>query len=68
MARTRFWVSGYTNDVMAYVPSRRVLLEGGYEGADSMVYYGLPAPWDPRVEELIVQDIVEQVNELRQTE
>ena len=26
------WISAYTNDVMAYIPSKRVLLEGGYEG------------------------------------
>lgn len=59
------WVAGYTNDVMAYVPSRRVLLEGGYEGGDSMIYYGLPAPWDPRIEDFIVQNAIEEVNKLR---
>ncbi len=39
------WVASYSNDVMAYIPSRRVLKEGGYEGGGSMVYYGLPAHW-----------------------
>ena len=29
----QIWVAGYANDVMAYIPSRRVLIEGGYEGA-----------------------------------
>src|SRR5262249_29231500 len=43
------WVAGYTNDVMAYIPSLRVLKEGGYEGGGAMVYYGLPAFWGPRV-------------------
>jgi hypothetical protein len=47
------WVSGYANDVMAYIPSARVLREGGYEGATSMVYYGLPAVWGPRVEDVV---------------
>lgn len=28
------WVAGYPNDVMAWIPSRRVLAEGGDEGAD----------------------------------
>jgi neutral ceramidase len=50
------WVMGYANDVMAYIPSVRVLREGGYEGATSMVYYGLPSVWSPRVEELIVAE------------
>jgi hypothetical protein len=48
------WVMGYANDVMAYIPSLRVLKEGGYEGGGAMLYYGLPTVWGPRVEELIV--------------
>jgi hypothetical protein len=50
----RLWVAGYSNDVFGYVPSRRVLREGGYEGADAMVYYGRPAPFTDDVEELII--------------
>lgn len=50
----RTWVAGYSNDVMAYVPSLRVLKEGGYEGGDSNVYYGLPALWSGQIEETIV--------------
>jgi neutral ceramidase len=49
----RTWVSAYCNDVMAYIPSLRVLKEGGYEGGGAMVYYGLPAPWSENVEEQI---------------
>ncbi|MCU0960517.1 MAG: neutral/alkaline non-lysosomal ceramidase N-terminal domain-containing protein [Pirellulaceae bacterium] len=52
------WVAGYANDVMAYIPSRRVLAEGGYEGGGAMVYYGLPGPWSPDVERLIVDAVV----------
>ncbi len=26
------WVCGYNNDLLSYVPSRRVLQEGSYEG------------------------------------
>src|SRR5690606_4759406 len=44
------WVAGYSQDVMAYIPSRRVLLEGGYEGGGAMVYYGHPAAWSEEVE------------------
>jgi hypothetical protein len=51
----RTWVAGYTNDVMAYIPSLRVLKEGGYEGGGAMVYYGLPTVWGPYIEELIVK-------------
>jgi neutral ceramidase len=57
---TRTWVAGYSNDVMAYIPSRRVLLEGGYEGGGAMVYYGLPSIWGPEVEETIVKEVHRQ--------
>ncbi|CAN5533371.1 hypothetical protein BH11PLA2_BH11PLA2_39350 [soil metagenome] len=48
------WVTGYANDVMAYIPSERVLKEGGYEADSSMIYYGLPSKWKPGLEEKIV--------------
>ncbi len=60
----RTWVAGYTNDVMAYIPSRRVLGEGGYEGGGAMVYYGLPTVWAPQVEEMIVGAVHKQIQEL----
>jgi hypothetical protein len=60
------WVAGYSNDVMAYIPSLRVLKEGGYEGAGAMVYYGLPTVWSPRIEELIVTAVRNQVKKVRQ--
>jgi len=57
------WVAGYCNDVMAYIPSRRVLIEDippraskrwGYEGNTSMMVYGLPAQrWAEDVEDVI---------------
>lgn len=51
------WVAGYSNDVMAYIPSRRVLAEGGYEGSTSMVYYGLPGDWHESIEQSIVKAV-----------
>jgi hypothetical protein len=59
------WVAGYANDVMAYIPSLRVLKEGGYEGGGSMPIYGLPAVWGPRIEELIVAEVHRQVEGAR---
>jgi hypothetical protein len=50
------WVAGYSNDVMAYIPSARVLKEGGYEGGGAMLYYGLPSAWADHVEDLIVEE------------
>jgi neutral ceramidase len=53
------WVAGYSNDVMAYIPSARVLMEGGYEGATSMIYYGLPTIWSTDVEDHISRAVQE---------
>jgi hypothetical protein len=61
------WVMGYANDVMAYIPSSRVLKEGGYEGATSMIVYGLPSVWGPQVEERIVAEVKRQAASVRHT-
>ena len=50
-------IAGYSNDVMSYIPSLRVLKEGGYEAADSMIYYGQPGPYDEDAEERIFTTI-----------
>ena len=47
------WVAAYSNDVMAYIPSLRVLKEGGYEGTLGMWEYGHRAPFTETVEERI---------------
>ena len=53
----RMWTAGYSNDVFAYVPSLRVLKEGGYEGGDAMIYYGRPGPFADNVEDLIIRKV-----------
>jgi len=53
----RMWVAGYSNDVFGYVPSLRVLREGGYEGGDAMIYYARPGPFNEQVEELIISKV-----------
>ena len=55
--KQRLWVAGYCNDVFGYVPSLRVLREGGYEGGDAMIYYGRPGPFGDAVEDLIVEKV-----------
>jgi neutral ceramidase len=53
------WVSGYSNDVMAYIPSLRIWKEGGYEGGGAMVYGSHPARWGANAEEHIVGTVKE---------
>ena len=61
LGSSNIWVAAYCNDVMAYIPSKRVLEEGGYEGGGAMVYYGLPASWSPEVEETIFAALARRI-------
>jgi len=51
------FVAGYSNDVMSYIPSVRILREGGYEAESSMIYYGMPGPYSEDVEESIIGSV-----------
>ncbi len=64
LGSSKTWVSAYANDVMAYIPSVRVLKEGGYEGGGAMLYYGLPAPWAESVEDDVIAAVARQVREV----
>jgi len=56
---------GYANNVMTYIPSERILKEGGYEGQTSMWVYGHHGTWSTGIEERIVNEVVRQVKLLR---
>jgi hypothetical protein len=58
------WVAGYCNDVMTYIPTRRVLEEGGYEGVDAIKFTALPGPWAPTIEERIVGKVHDLVRSM----
>jgi neutral ceramidase len=51
----QLWVAAYCNDVFGYLPSARVLAEGGYETRG--LYSGGAGLFDPRAEGVIVQKI-----------
>lgn len=57
----RLWVTGYANHAPCYIPSERVLKEGGYEGGGAMIYYDQPAPFAPGLEDKIVDAVKEQI-------
>lgn len=54
---SRFWINAYANDVPCYIPSERILTEGGYEGGGAMTFYGWPTRIAPGVENLIVDAV-----------
>ena len=53
----RLWINGWSNDVPSYIPSQRVLAEGGYEADFSQIYYALPSRYDPALEDIIVNQV-----------
>lgn len=59
--RTRCWVVAYANDVSAYIPSERILREGGYEGGGAMVWYDQPTAFAPGLEDRVVQAVRTQL-------
>lgn len=59
------WVCGYANEMVAYIPSRRVWEEGGYEGGPHLDEYGRPAwRWAGDIEERIGKAVLKIVSEL----
>lgn len=59
------WVFGYNNDLTSYVPSHRVLKEGGYEGVTGMFEYGHRASYTDTVEERITTKVEELMQQAK---
>jgi hypothetical protein len=53
----RLWLAAYCNDVFGYLPSARVLAEGGYETRG--LYAGGIGVFDPRAQEVLVARVRE---------
>jgi hypothetical protein len=60
---SRLWLNAYCNDVPCYIPSKRILKEGGYEGEGAMIYYDRPTRFTPAVEDMIINTVHELLPE-----
>jgi acetyl esterase/lipase len=61
------WVLGYVDDMISYIPSRRVWEEGGYEGGSNLYEYGRPAlRWAGDVEDRIASTVRKLVKQVRE--
>jgi hypothetical protein len=58
---SRVWLHGYANDFCCYIPSERLLKEGGYGGGGEINYFALPATLQSGVENRIVAEVRRQV-------
>jgi neutral ceramidase len=59
------WVAGYANDMFGYVPTARVLRDGGYEGTRSVLWSALPTPFAETTEERVMDGVDRLVEQLR---
>ena len=61
------WVLGYADDMISYIPSRRVWDEGGYEGGANLFEYGRPAfRWAGDIENRIAATVHQLVKQVRE--
>ncbi len=61
------WVCGYADDMISYIPSRRVWAEGGYEGGYRLYEYGRPAfRWSGDIEDRIAASVHKLVKQVRE--
>lgn len=51
--KENMFIAGYCNHVMCYIPTKKILEEGGYEAVDNLVFYGKPGPFAIDVEDRI---------------
>ena len=59
----RVWLNAYANACPGYVPSERILREGGYEGGGAMVYYDIPGAYAAGLEQTICETVLGQLKD-----
>ena len=59
------WPIGYAYEVPCYIPSARLIKEGGYETESSLIYYGFYGPFRGEIETLLVNRLEALVSRLR---
>ena len=57
----RFWLNTYSNDFCCYIPSERLLEEGGYGGGGEVPYFALPNTLKAGLEDRIVEEVHLQI-------
>jgi neutral ceramidase len=59
------WVAAYANDVLGYIPSVRVLKEGGYEAGEAFYGSTWPLPLVDSVESIVINAAHQVVEKVR---
>ncbi len=56
----RLWINAYSNDFACYVPSERLVQEGGYGGGSEIPYFALPTTLRAGLEQNIIDEVHRQ--------
>lgn len=67
LAATPTWPVGYAYEVPCYIPSVRLIKEGGYEADQSLIYYGFYGPFQTAIEDRLISRVESLVERLRST-
>ena len=59
------WPIGYAYEVPCYIPSARLIKEGGYETESSLIYYGFYGPFRPAIETQLLDRLETMVASVR---
>jgi neutral ceramidase len=59
------WLIGFAYEVPCYIPSIRIIKEGGYEAQSSLIYYGLYGPFRTATESIILKKAAAMAGSLR---
>ena len=49
--------AAYTNGTEGYIPTSKMLIEGGYEPDESYVYFSFPSRYDSSIEKILIKEI-----------
>jgi len=65
LAHDHPWPIGFAYEVPCYIPTARLIKEGGYETDSSLIYYGFYGPFQTSVDDRLMSRIAEMVASLR---
>ena len=60
----KLWIAGYANDCFGYLPTARVLAEGGYE---TRCLYTVPGVFPPEVEQVVLAKVRQMAEKVGRT-
>jgi hypothetical protein len=66
LAQDHPWTVGYAYEVPCYIPSTRLIKEGGYESDFSLTYYGYYGPFRANIEDLLINRMTALVASVRE--